>query len=190
MWKKYIFLERRELIESMLRRGSSSCEVLLGFTGALPTIVTYGPAGLNACIKMVGLMPKEKYLGDIINSLRSLAKHGSSRTEIARFLLEKIYVDEILDLGKLFTVELVGGRTKTNIEATHSAVLLFFTPPSTSIMVKAEVTIHRDDIIFEYANLMHDIYHGGRQNWGPAYVFHVREIWDKSVGRYGVRIYP
>jgi len=194
-WINYIFRRRREMIIKMSKGEAKREEILLEFTRALPAIVTDGPAGLNASIKMVGVLPKEKYIPELLNMINDLISKKPKMEEIVKFLLEKIYVEDVLDFTKLFTLDLAKKNTWRNINETRKAVLIFFTPPTKSYMIKADVTIHVDDKIFQFANAMHDLYHvvpktGKIVSKSPTYVFHIREIWDKSADKFGVKIFP
>ncbi|MEX0568018.1 MAG: hypothetical protein Q6363_002520 [Candidatus Njordarchaeota archaeon] len=194
-WVDYIFLKRRKIIEKMIRGEAEAKDIYLEFTRTLPAIVTYGPAGLNASIKMIGLLPKKEILGEILSKMKSFIKKKPKMKEVVKFLLDSVYVEDILDLTKLFTLDLALKNTWKNINETKSAVLIFFTPPSVSYMVKAEVTIHRDDDVFMFANYMHDLFHvvpikGKVISRSPTYLFHIEEIWDKSADKFGIKIYP
>jgi len=194
-WINYIFRRRREMIIKISRGEAKREEILLEFTRALPAIVTDGPAGLNASIKMVGVLPKEKYIPGLLSMINDLINKKPKTEKIIKFLLEKVYVEDILDFTKLFTLDLARKNTWKNINETKKAVLIFFTPPIKSYMIKADVTIHVNDEIFQLANAMHDLYHvvpktGKIVSKNPAYVFHIREIWDKSADKFGVKIFP
>lgn len=194
-WVDYIFWGRRRIIEKMASGEAKAKEIYLEFTRTLPAIVTDGPAGLNASVKMIGLMPRMDMLGGILDEIEGFIKKRPKMSEVIKFLLNRIYVEDSLDLTKLFTLDLALRNTWRNINETRRAVLIFFTPPSTSYMVKAKVTVHNDDEVFRFANYMHDLFHvvpvrGEVVSKNPAYVFHIEEIWDKSADKFGVKIYP
>ena len=79
------------------------------------------------------------------------------------------------------------------MQESKRATILFFTPPSKSYEVRCDVEIHTDDDVWEYANSLHDIFHRPEKgrNWSrtPAYLFKIREIYDNSEDKMGVRIY-
>jgi len=194
-WISYIFRERLSIIERMSRGEASHNEIYLSFTRSMPAIVTNGPAGLNASVKMVGLLPREDLIEDLYAKIEDFIEKKPSMRDVVKFLLNEIYVEDRLDFSKLFTLDLAKKNTWRNLNATDRAILIFYTPPITSYMVKAKVTIHMDDIIYRYANAMHDIYHvvpttGRVVSRAPTYVFHIEEIWNKSANKFGVKIYP
>jgi len=194
-WIDYIFRKRLAIIRRMSEGNVSRDEIYIGFTRTMPAIVTNGPAGLNASIKMVGLLPREELLEETYRKILDFIEEKPSMRDVVRFLLSEIYVEEKIDFTKLFTLDLAKKNTWRNLNATNRAILIFYTPPITSYLVKAKVTIHTDDIIYKYANAMHDIYHvvplkGKIVSRAPVYVFHIYEIWNKSADKFGVRIYP
>ncbi len=178
----------------MLHGSIDKTYIYLEFTRTLPAIVTYGPAGLNASIKMVGIVPKEEYIETTLEKIVAFASKKPSMEDVLNFLLDEIYRPDVLDFSKLFTLDLAKKNTWTNINESNEAILIFFTPPETSYMVCAKVTIHTNDIYFEYANAMHDIFHavprtGKISLRAPTYIFHIMEIWDKSAKAFGKKIY-
>ena len=67
-WIDYVFRKRKQIIERMVKGKVDAKTINLEFTRALPAIVSTGPAGLNASIKMIGLIHKEKCLGNVFSS--------------------------------------------------------------------------------------------------------------------------
>lgn len=194
-WVDYIFRKRRETIVLMSQGKLNADRIYIEFTRTLPAIVSYGPVGLNASVKMVGLMPRDEVFDEFYDKLTRFVETKPNRRQVLDFLLNEIYVEDKLDLTKLFTLDLAKKNTWRNINENKEAVLIFFTPPSKSYMVRAEVTIHTDDKYFWFANMMHDLFHvvptkGEVVSRSPAYVFHIKEIWDKSADKFGVKIYP
>ena len=192
-WIRYIFQERRAILERMSKGEVARCEIYLSFTRAMPAIVTYGPAGINASIKMIGILPRKDMIEEVYMEVLEFMQGKHDMGSIVSFLLDRVYIEDRLDFTKLFTLDLARRNTWRNLRANDEAILLFFTPPSRSFMVKARTTIHEDDIISRFANAMHDMFHFReieRVPRAPAYVFHITEIWDKSADKFGVRIYP
>ena len=196
-FKQYIFHARREILEKMARgEAIDRRDIYLSFTRTLPAIISNGPAGLNASIKMIGLVPKEEFIEDILNKIREFISSGKkSSEEVLGFLLENIYDEDKIDFTKLGTLDLARKRTWTNLRNGGEAVLIFFTPPLTSFMIIADVEVHTEGAYFEYFNALHDLFHtfphtGKVVGKHPTYIFKIREIWDKSADRFGERIYP
>ena len=196
-FKQYIFHARREILEKMARgEAIDRRDIYLSFTRTLPAIISNGPAGLNASIKMVGLVPKEEFIEDILNRIREFISSGKRRSEeVLGFLLENIYDEDKIDFTKLGTLDLARKRTWTNLRNGGEAVLIFFTPPLTSFMIIADVEVHMKGAYFEYFNALHDLFHtfprtGKVVGKHPTYIFKIREIWDKSADKFGERIYP
>ncbi|MGQ4893714.1 MAG: hypothetical protein ACP6IQ_03710 [Candidatus Njordarchaeia archaeon] len=194
VFKKYFFYERRKLIEKMLTgEAVENNELYLQFTRALPAIVSNGPEGLNASIKMVGFVPKEEYLTDTINKIKDLVAKKVKGKKVIEFLLNEIYVEEKIDFTKIGTLDLAKKRTWGNLKNGGEAVLIFFTPVETSFMIKAKVKTFTDGPYYQYMNLLHDIFHVGpviRKKGNPTYIFEIEEIWDKSLNAFGKKIYP
>ena len=197
-FKNYIFTERRIMIEKIAKgEVKDKQSIYLWFTRALPAIVTHGPVGLNASIKMVGFVLKEQFIRDFLEKIYEfLAERKKNRKEILELLLGFVYDENKIDFTKLITLDLAKKKTWENLKDGGEAVLIFFTPPDISFMVKADVEVHLEgSIYFEYANALHDLFHVvpyaerivGRN---PTYVFKIKEKWDKSVDAFGKRIYP
>lgn len=196
-FKQYIFYERRIMIERMSKgEVRDNKEIYLWFTRALPAIVTNGPVGLNASIKMVGFVLKEKYLDEAIEQIHKIAQQKRGTREILNFLLNTLYNEDKIDFTKLATLDLARKRTWQNLKNGGEAVLIFYTPPDTSFMLIAETEVHLEGSkYFEYVNALHDIFHvaptaGKIVGRHPTYIFKIKEIWDKSVNAFGKRIYP
>jgi len=194
-WIDYIFRKRKEAIVLMSQGKLSAEKIYLEFTRTLPAIVSYGSAGLNASIKMIGLLPKEEIFDEIYDKLTRFVETKPNMKQVLEFLLSEMYVEEYLDFTKLFTLDLAKKNTWKNLGEGGEAVLIFFTPPTKSYMLRVDVNVHVDDKYFWYANIMHDLFHvvpkkGKVVSRYPAYIFHIKEIWDKSADKFGVRIYP
>lgn len=196
-FKKYIFYDRKAMIEKMAHGIiEENNDVYLCFTRSLPAIVTNGPAGLNASIKMVGFVLKENYLEEAISKLHEIAREKRGMKHILQFLLDYIYDENKIDFSKLATLDLARKRTWQNLKNGGEAILIFYTPPDTSYMVIADTEVHLEGSkYFEYVNALHDIFHvaptsGKIISGHPTYIFKIREIWDKSISAFGRKIYP
>ncbi len=196
-FKQYIFRERKAMIEKMAKgEVKDEKEIYLWFTRALPAIVTDGPAGLNASIKMIGFVLKEDYLDEAVRMIHEIAKEKRKMSEILDFLLNFVYDENKIDFTKLATLDLAHKRTWANLKNGGEAILIFFTPPDISYMVIAETEVHLEGSkYFEYVNALHDIFHvaptaGKIVGRHPTYIFKIKEIWDKSVKAFGNKIYP
>ena len=196
----YIFYERRALLERLVKGEQISYEkMMLEFTRTTPIIVTCGPAGLSGSVKMVGFVPREEHLEELVRRAEEYAYAKTSESvlrDVSRVLLEEFYREDIIDFRKLGGLEMAFNHTWRNIKATGKATLVFYTPPNTSFEVRCKVEIHEDDtdLYKRYLNAMHDIFHkprSGRSSY-PAYVFIVEEIYDQSNTRegFGKKIYP
>ena len=177
------------MLERMLKNGVDRAEFLLSFTRTSPVVVTCGPAGLNGSVKMVGVIPKEKYVSEILEKL----KHApADQRVLLRFLMNNVYVEEKVDFSRIGGLEIGFGHSWKNIRANGMATLVYFTPPVTSYEVRCDVEIAQKGAYYEFLNIMHNLYHGNREDGCyPAYIFKVREIYDNSATPegYGELIY-
>ena len=189
----YAFEDRVDMIRKMLN-GKMDSEILIGFTRHNAAIITCGKAGINGSIKGVGFIHKKEYLESTLEKMRNELKSEYNMFKAGNFLLNEIYVREKIDFEKLITLELARKHTWQNLKnGEKKATILFFTPPSKSYEVRCDVEIHIGDEIWEYANSLHDIFHRPerRRDWSktPTYLFKIREIYDNSEDKMGVRIY-
>ena len=190
---KYAFDERVALIEKMLE-GKFDNSILIGFTRHNAAIITTGPAGLNGSIKGVGFIHRQEMLSETLEKMREELRDPYNPLKVGKFLLEEIYVREKIDFTKLISLELARKHTWKNLtEGEKYATILFFTPPSTSYEVRCNVEIHTSGDVWEYANSLHDIFHRPEKprDWSktPAYLFKIKEIYNNSEDKMGVRIY-
>ncbi len=190
---RYVFDERVLLIKKMLR-GEFGADVLLGFTRHNAAIITCGTAGINGSIKGIGFIHYDDILEDTLKKMREELKREYNMRRAAEFLLNEIYVRDKIDFKKLVSLELARKHTWENLrEGEKKATILFFTPPSTSYELRCDVEIHSDDMIWEYANSLHDIFHrpANKRDWTktPAYLFKIREIYDNGEEKMGIKIY-
>ncbi len=185
----YVFRERVKFLKSMKEEFNKS-DFLINFTRTSPVVVTYGPAGLSGSVKMLGVVPKEEYINEILEEMENISRNSR---EVLSFLLKKVYVEERIDFSKLGGLEMGFGHSWTNIKSTGEATLVFFTPPTESYEVRCNVEILEEGPYYEYLNRMHRIYHSpGDDRKYPAYIFKIREIYDNSATRegFGRLIYP
>jgi hypothetical protein len=190
---EYAFQERVEAIKKMLY-GKFDASLLIDFTRHNAAIITYGPAGLNGSIKGIGFIHRDEFLMETLEKMRDELSSEYEPEKAGKFLLEEVYVREKIDFTKFITLELARKHTWKNLtQGNKEATILFFTPPSTSYEVRCDVEIHRDDEVWEYANSLHDIFHRPKKkrDWSktPAYLFKIREIYDNSEDKMGVKIY-
>ena len=198
---KYVYVERKELVEKMITERATREDFLVGFTRHTPVIITYGPAGLNGSVKGVGFLLRTNLLERAIGEFKKFLKEKSSNMKSAISLLMKyIYPDDYenkIDFSKFITLELARKHTFINLQYSNNATLLFYTPPDISYEVRCKTEVHINDKIWEYANLVHDVfhlvpYHERERDWlkTPAYLFKITEIYDNSPEKMGVKIYP
>ncbi len=194
---KYFFLDRVEVLKKICVGGASLENYLIDFTRTTPVVITYGPAGLSGSVKMVGFIPKEEYLEDLVEKAIYYAYENRPRDmrEISCLLYREFYRLDYMDPMVLGGLEMAYKHSWVNINATREATLLFYTPPTTSFEVRCSVEIHdkEDDLYRVYLNSLHDLFHwSGRRSSYPAYLFKIREIYDNSVSKngFGRRIYP
>lgn len=196
---RWAFEERRDLIRRMLKKKATKEDFLVGFLRHTPAIVTCGPAGINASIKGIGFVLKEKYIYDAINAFKEFLEKKSTMFEAAKLLLDYIYVDDYLekiDFNLLSTIELARKHTWKNLQHFDEATILYFMPPETTYEVRCKATIHTNDHYWEFVNLVHDVFHVGpytekRRDWSktPVYIFKIMEIYDNNPKVMGKLIY-
>ena len=194
---KYFFQERKELLKRICE-GSVGMDVfMLGFTRATPVVITYGPAGPNGSVKMVGPVPKKRYILEYVEKAEKYA-YGEilDPRKAACLLCNEFYIDEKIDSTLIGGLEMGFNHTWENLKFNREATLLFYTPPTTSYEVRTLVEIIVDDNnpYKRFLNAFHDIFHkphSGRSNY-PALLFRVKEIYDNSSTRngFGRKIYP
>ncbi len=187
---RYIFYERLDSVRSMVSGRLSDKEIYLAFTRTSPVVITHGPAGLSGSVKMVGFIPRKEYLEKALEELRRIRENSVDRgfRGIINDFLRVAYNEEWIDFTALGGLELAMRHSWVNIRETHKATLLFFTPPIVSYEVRCSVEIHEDGPVWEYLNLLHDIFHrvpGEPPGKHPAYVFRFEEIYDNSATNEG-----
>jgi len=191
---QYAFEERVKGIRRMAERGFGP-EAMVAFTRHNPAVITCGPAGPNGAIKGVGLMHKEEYIQESLEKLRKEISGPYSPAKALNFLLKEVYVREKVDFTKFVSLELAKKHTWKNLtEGRKEATLLFFTPPGASYEVRCDVEIHEDGPAWEFVNALHDVFHRPKKprDWSrtPAYLFHIKEIYDNGETGMGKKIYP
>jgi len=194
---KYFFIDRIEVLKKICLEGRYPENFLIGFTRAVPAVITYGPAGLSGSIKMVGFVPKKEFINEMADKVYKYAyiDRGKDMRDITCLLLKEFYRIELIDPMLIGGLEMAFRHSWENIRATGKATLLFYTPPNTSYEVRCDVEIYEEDSdpYKKYLNSMHDIFHwSGRKSNYPAYIFKIKEIYDNSNSRggFGRRIYP
>ena len=156
------------------------------------SIISYLNLSIKA-VKGVGFVPKEEFLEGMLIDVERFMKGNPSKDEVIRFLLEYVYDETRIDFGKLSSIELVKGHTYQNLAKNPKATLMFFVPPSTSFEVRCGVEIHKSGVYHKYVNSLHDLFHKPEKtrDWSktPVYIFKIEEIYDNSIGQWGVKIY-
>ena len=187
-----IFIERKQLLISLLQGKLTKEEIFLGFTRHTPVIATYGPSGINASVKGIGFIPKKEFIYEMNKRLQEFIKNKTHdlKTRI-NFLIEYIYDENKIDFNYLAGIEMAKKHTWINIKNNPVATLLFYIPPDISYEVRCTVTIHLNDVYWEYVNGIHDLFHTSRRNWKeyPVYLFKIREIYDNSPKFMGKKIF-
>lgn len=190
---EYVFRERRRLVEKVLCGEREMQKSFLGFTRHTPAIISNGPAGMNGSIKGIGFVHKEAHLHETINELKRFS--GKDWKGALRMLLKRVYVEEKIDFSKLSTLEMTRKHSWQNFLRNPEASILFYTPPKTSYEVRAKVEIHEEGPYWEYVKLVHDVFYAAgreeKRDWKetPAYVFLIRQIYDNSPTKRGIRIF-
>ena len=205
--KEYIdlyFLERRRIVEALLKaKGMDEISDLIYKNSLLlaPTVATCGAAGINAAPFMLSFMVKEEYLEEAVGKMKTIidemyGKGWRAMLEAAKFLLDYVYNLERSDPLTLVSHLMSKGHTYRNIVDNGRATISILIPPDRGAFeLRTRVEIVEDGLVYEYANLLHDMIHvapeGERSHpWYPALVFHVEEIYDNSFQKLGVKIYP
>jgi len=198
------FMERRRLVEALARAGSiGEVQDLVHKYAPLlsPTLATCGPAGVNAAPFMVSFLVRDEYLDAALAELRRIEKEywGKGREALAaatRFLLDYVYNPVRADPLTLVTHLMSRGHTWRNVRETRQGTLSILLPPDRGALeLRVDAVIVEDGPIYEYVNLVHDLIHvipdGERGHpWYPALVMRVKEIYDNSFQRLGLRILP
>jgi hypothetical protein len=193
---KYFFLDRIRIIRGICE-GEMPRNFLIEFTRTTPAVITDGPAGLSGSIKMVGFVPRRELIESYAKKAwhRAYVERGRDMREISCILVDELYRIESIDTTLIGGLEMGFKHSWTNINANHKATLLFYTPPDTSYEVRTIVEIHAEDNdpYKKYLNALHDLFHyNGRKANYPAYIFHIKEIYDNSntPKGFGTKIYP
>ena len=176
-------------------------EIYLGFTRHNPSVVSHGPAGLNASIKGVGYIPRPEYLDETLDAYLAHIRrgwHDGYGLEGLQLLMRTLYGDgcrERIDFTRLGSLELALDHTWTNLRADPTVTLLFYQPPAISYEVRGRAEIHEQGSRHHLLlNAQHDVDHDPHpERWPkrPAYIFTIDEIYDNSVTKegFGRRIY-
>ena len=189
-FQRWAFFERRELLEKMIEHKADRFDFTVGFTRHNPAFISYGPAGLNGSIKGVGYVHKPEFLHESIEKMKERLTERPDMFEAARFLRYEIYDENKVDFSLLTSLELARKHTYENVKAGSDITLLYYMPVSTSYEVRCEAELHEEGPYYEFANALHDVFHGKRERWSPTYVLRIKEIYDNSERVMGERIYP
>jgi hypothetical protein len=176
-------------------------EIFLGFSRHTPTIVSHGPAGLNASIKGTGFVPKPQYLQETLDKylvhIEQGWREGYQRQGLA-LLVSVLYGEgcrERIDFARLGSLEMALDHTWENLRASSVVTLLFYQPPAISYEVRGRAEIHEEGSPYHrLLNAQHDVYHKPHpERWPqrPAYIFIIEEIYDNSATKdgFGRKIY-
>jgi hypothetical protein len=198
----WAFRGRAELIRRQAEgQAVAPHEIYLGFTRHNPSVVSYGPAGLNASIKGVGYIPRLDYLDETLGAYLAHIRRGwrdGYGLDGLPLLMRMLYGDgcqERIDLTRLGFLELALDHTWTNLRADPTVTLLFYQPPATSYEVRGRAEIHEQGSAYHLLlNAQHDVYHEPHpERWPsrPAYILTIDEIYDNSAAKdgFGRRIY-
>ncbi len=162
-------------------------EFFLSTTTHNPSLISVGPAGLNASVKGIGWLPKEEYLPELLKRMQAhIATYDKSRAQAyskegLRLMVEEFYSHpEKMDFNRFFSVEMamdyndsVPERQGTvahsyvNYSYNSQATAMFYQPPTISFEVRGKMVLHgkrgmKDeemDLIQKIVNAQHDVYH-------------------------------
>jgi hypothetical protein len=183
----YVFRSRKAAVLRMIRGELEEKDVYLEFTRATPVVITNGPAGLSGSVKMLGFVPKEKQLPQILKRLKNIVGEDKGNKSFMAPVVELIYDENSLDFMRLGGLEMGFNHSWKNIRANGKATLLYYTPPTISYEVRCDVKIHERGLLYEYLNILHDLFHyvdAGKSSY-PAYEFIIKEIYDQSATKEG-----
>lgn len=197
---RWAYIERGEIVKRYSRGELSEKELLNEFLRHTPVLVTHGPAGLNASIKGVGLIPKPEHLETTLETYLDHINRGWHKeyTKKGLEILQKTLYNknyEKIDPTKLGMLEMAKKHTWQNLRSDPRATILFYQPPTTSYELRGHVEIHEEGSIYhKLVNAQHDVYHKPNpEQWPnrPAYIFTIQEIYNNSATRegFGKRIY-
>ncbi len=189
-FQRWAFFERRELLDRMIQHRADRFDFTVGFTRHNPAFITDGPAGLNGSIKGVGYIHKERFLEETLERMKDRIVERPNMLESAEFLRNEIYDERKVDFSMLTSLELAKKHTYENVRAGSDITLLYYMPVSTSYEVRCSAEIYEEGPYYEFPNALHDVFHGKRKRWSPAYVLRIKEIYDNSEDVMGKRIYP
>ncbi len=199
---EWAYLKRARMIKRQLDgEDVHPREIFLAFTTHTPAIITCGSAGLNGSIKGIGFLPKREYIEEILEVYLShiaTADQPHYAQRGLKILYEQMWSEEArkrIDFSVLGTLELAKAHTWTNLHENPNATLLFYEPPVVSFEVRTVAEIHTNGLYHRFLNAQHDMFHHPHpEAWQnrPAYVFHIKEIYDNSATKdgFGTPIFP
>jgi hypothetical protein len=177
-------------------------KMFLSFCSHDPTLITNGPAGLNASIKGIGFVPKKELLEDILEKeyiphIKTYDPEDKTYSERGlKILIKNLYCDEAaknIDFTVITTLEMAKNHTYKNLLATQdekggqNATLSFYQPPAIAFEVRGHCYL-TEDIYQRFVNAQHDMYHApNMERWParPAIVFQIQEVYDNSANKQG-----
>lgn len=194
-FRRWVYEGRAAMVRSMASGEKVRQDtVFLSFTRHNPVFVSSGPAGLNGSVKGVGFVPQKEYLEETLEVYMRHIDAGwrdGYQDEGLRLLARCLWSQEAkdrIDFSILGSLEMAFKHTWANLQASKAVTLVFFQPPAVSYEVRGEVEICREGICQRYLNAQHDVYHGPhKERWSsrPAYIVHIKEIYDNSATKEG-----
>jgi hypothetical protein len=168
--------------------------MFLSFTRHNPTFISNGPAGLNGSIKGVGFVPKKEFLQETLDAYTAHIdqgwREGYSDAGL-KLLVQHMWSPEAkgrVDFSIMGSLEMAFKHSWANFQANKDVTLLFFQPPMVSYEVRGEIEILKEGPYQQFINAQHDVYHKpNKERWAtrPAYIIHIKEIFDNSASRDG-----
>ena len=188
---KWAYDERAEMVRRMASGEKIRPEAMfLSFTRHNPVFISHGPAGLNGSVKGVGFVPKKEYLDETIEAYMRHIDRGwrdGYSEEGLSLLVKYVWSPEAksrVDFSFMGSLEMAFKHSWANFQVNKDVTLLFFEPAITSFEVRGEIEIVREGPYQLYLNAQHDVYHRpNKERWAsrPAYIIHIREIFDNSA---------
>ena len=177
-------------------------KMFLSFCSHDPTLITNGPAGLNASIKGIGFVPKKEFLEHIlekeymphINSYNPEDKTYSERG--LKILIKNLYSEEAeknMDFSIITSLEMAKNHTYKNLLASqgkgeYNATFSFYQPPMIAFELRGQCRMTEGDIYQKFINAQHDMYHAPNvERWPtrPSIIFTIKEVYDNSANKQG-----
>ena len=177
-------------------------KMFLSFCSHDPTLITNGPAGLNASIKGIGLVPKKEYLEHILEKeymphIKSYVPDDKTYSERGlKILIKNLYSEEAeknMDFSIITSLEMAKNHTYKNLLASqdkdeYNATLSFYQPPMIAFELRGHCHMTEGDIYQKFINAQHDMYHSPNvERWPtrPSIIFKIKEVYDNSANKQG-----